>query len=212
MAKRLLFLALAFLVTCLKSTALTATGVSGNYLSVKGMTFEGDIQGMATMTLVFNSDNDEGKMTMLVLGQTQNAPFTYEQNDNKIIVHAKNGDLNMTISEDGNITTVMNGLGVTLHPKTVLADENKALNVANHTFTGNIGTGTLRLRFTNDNTVNVLLKNGQKTQNEVWPYRQEGAKVIMTENMGRSITLTINGNNELYGMFTIVNVRLHLVE
>lgn len=41
---------------------------------------------------------------------------------------------------------------------------------------------------------------------------QEDNKVTMTEPLGRKITLTLNPQNQLKGLFTIINVTLSMVD
>ncbi|MGM9851230.1 MAG: hypothetical protein ACI4US_00075 [Muribaculaceae bacterium] len=180
-------------------------------IPVQGKEYEGSIQGMATMTIDFQS---EGKavFTMSVFGNKESKDVTYEQNGNQIVVHARNGDMTFSQSDTNVLTTNVKGTTVRLTCQTPNEDSEKLDEVANHVFSGEFGNnGHLTLSFSNNGFVSVTVLTNNQRQEENWPYIQEGDTIILTEPLGRKIKLTLNGNNDLKGLFTIVNVTLALI-
>lgn len=182
-----------------------------DYISVQGKEYEGTIQGMATISINFQSDST-AVFTMSVFGNKERKSVTYEQMGNQIVVHAQNGNMTFTQNNDDELTTNIKGTLVKLTCQTSTTVQDQLENVMGHTFSGDLRDGRLTLSFTDDGVVNVSIYMNGQYQNESWPYTQDGGKIILTEPMGRKITLTLNGKNELKGLFTIINVTLPLVE
>lgn len=183
-----------------------------NHSPVEGKIYEGNLNGMATLKFDFKS-NGEAVFTMTLFGNKESKTVTYEQTGASITVHAQNGDMILTQNDAGNLSTNVKGNVVLLECQTPVSAENQIDNVIGHTFSGNFGdNGKLTLSFTEQGVVNVSVITNQQNQSETWPYQQEGNKVTMTEPMGRHITLTLSSNNQLKGMFTIINVSLSLVQ
>ena len=198
---------LTFLMTmCLVSSVYAQDS------SVEGKTYEGSLNGMATLKFEFKQ-NGEAIFNMAIFGTNEAKNVTYEQIGSKIIVHAQNGDMTLTQTEVGDLSTTIKNMTVHLECQTPVNTENQITFVAGHTFSGEFGTnGVLTLYFTKNGIVKVSVCDNQQEKNEEWPYMQEDNKVTMTEPMGRKITLTLNPKNQLKGLFTIINVTLHMVD
>lgn len=182
-----------------------------NEKTVAGKTYEGNVQGMLTLTIEFKSDGT-GILTMEVFGSKESGAFTYEQNESRIVAHGQNGDMTFTQNDNDDLITNLNGTVIKLACQTPSNAENMLEYVMGHTFSGDFGNGQLTLSFGDNGTVKVSTYVNRQRQTENWPYTQNGNTIILSEPMGRKITLTLNGRNELKGMFTIVNVTLSLVQ
>lgn len=180
-------------------------------MSVVGKTYEGNIQGMVTLTIEFQSDNT-GILTMGVFGNKESGAITYEREDSRIIVHGQNGDMTFTQNENDDLITNIKGTLVKLTCQTPTNTAETIEYVMDHTFSGDFGNGRLTLSFGDNGMVQVSTLVNRQRQSENWPYTQNDKTITLTEPMGRKITLTLNGRNELKGMFTIVNVTLSLVQ
>ena len=201
-------LTLSILMMMFFISSLCAQSVS----LVEGKTYEGNLNGIATLKLDFMSGG-EAVFTMSVFGDSEATKCTYEQVDSKIIVHAKNGDMTFTQNETGDISTKIKNDIIRLVCQTPETSDNQISDVAGHTFSGNFGgSKKLTLSFIENGTVEVSVIDDQQKQTEVWPYKQEGNQIVLIEPMGRQITLTLSSNNQLKGMFTIINVSLLLVK
>lgn len=180
-------------------------------MTVANKTYEGNVQGMLTLTIEFKSDGF-GIVSMRVLGDKESKDVTYEQNGTKIIVHAQNGDMTFTQNENDDLITNLNGTVIKLTCQTPTNSQDRLEYVMGHTFSGDFGNGQLTLSFADNGTVKVSTYVNRQRQAENWLYTQNGSTITLTEPMGRKITLTLNGRNELKGLFTIVNVTLSLVQ
>lgn len=191
--------------------SLAVTAYSQNSIPVQGKEYEGNIQGMASLTINFKADGN-AVFTMSVFGNKESKNVTYEQSGNQIIVHAQNGDMTFTQSDTNVLSTNMNGISIQLTCQTPEDNIVKIENVANHVFSGNFGNnGKLTLSFLENGFVSVSVFTNNKKQEETWPYTQNGDTIVLTEPMGRNITLHLNENNNLKGLFTIINVTLTLI-
>ena len=180
--------------------------------SVECKPYEGSLNGMATLKFE-SKQNGEAIFNMTIFGSNETKNVTYEQIGSKIIVHAQNGDMTLTQTETGDLSTTIKNTTVHLECQSPVNTENQITFVAGHTFSGELETiGLLTLYFTENGIVKVSVRDNQQEQNEEWPYMQEYNKVTMTEPFGRKITLTINPKNQLKGLFTIINVTLSMVD
>ena len=200
-----------FLLAILSMALFAITANAQVSIPVQNKVYEGSIQGMMTLTIDFKADGI-ADVTMSLLGNKDTKKATYEQNENQIIVHAQNGDMTFSQSDNNVLNTTIKGILVSLVCQTPDTNIEKIKDVAHHTFSGDYGNnGKLTLSFSENGLVTVTVITNNQQQEENWLYIQEEDTIVITEPMGRKITLTLNGNNALKGMFTIVNVTLPMI-
>lgn len=199
---------LSFLLLLLFVVTASAQATS----SVEGKTYEGSINGMATLKFDFKS-NGNAVCTMSAFGSSESKSVTYTQDGSKIIVHAQNGDMTLTQSDKGVLSTYMNGLAICLLCTTPEPAVEQIDRVAGHSFSGDFGNNkNLTLSFSNNGIVEVSITSDYQNKTLEWYYTQKNNTVVMTDPMGRRVTLTLDSANQLKGMFTIINVTLKLVK
>lgn len=199
-------------IIMLAMVAASADAQDFTPIPVQGKIYEGNLQGMAVFTFEFNSENNV-IFTMSYLGQKQSANCTYEQNGSQIVVHAQKGDMTLNQTENNVLSMKQNGVTIHLMCQTPDTEQDKIVDVIGHVFSGTFGNnGRLKLAFLANGLVEVSVINGYQQQKENWPYIQDGDTITLVEPMGRKITLKLNGDNSLKGMFTIVYVTLSLVQ
>lgn len=199
---------LLFLLVCVVSVRAFADAA----IPVQGKVYEGNLNGIATLTFDFKSDS-HAVFTMSLFGKNETKEVAYEQNGSTIVVHAQNGDMTLTQGENNILTLNINGQSVHLECQTPENTIEKVNDVAGHVFSGAFGNGgRLTLSFELNGSVSVSVIANNRKQEESWSYSQNEDTITLTEPMGRKITLRLNAKNELKGMFTIVNVTLPMVE
>lgn len=192
--------------------ALCSLSAFAQSTSVEGKVYEGNLQGLVTVKVDFQS-NGNAVFTMSGFGNSDSAKCKYEQDGSQIVIHGANGDMTFNQDENNVLYANIKGNDLKLICQTPDSPSTKLMNVADHIFSGNIGNGgRLTLTFRDNDVVKVSLIANNREQKEFWRYKQDGNTIIITEDMGRKITLKLNGNNDLAGMFTIFNVTLGLVK